>query len=343
MKSRLTWEKIILKLRNPFRVSYGVSQERQAYWIRLENDSGWGEGTIPPYYGVRQAEMVSFWQMAAESSKAFPDAPEEIVDWIGDSAPAPARCGLDLALHDRMARVHKIPLYQLLGLPYPKPKTSAFTIGSDLPDEMAKMAKQVAKFPIIKIKLGCDQYDMERLLQVRGARPDAHLWVDANGGWNLDDAMRYLRDLETLRVALLEQPLHKDDIVGMGKLQFTTKIPIVADESVQSQKDINVLAAAGVQGVNIKLMKVGGLAPALALIRQSQKLGLSVMLGCMIETSIGTTAMAHLSGLAAWLDLDASALIENDPFEGMTFDGEGTVRIPDRDGIGVSLKAKGQM
>jgi len=342
MKSRLTWEKIILKLRNPFRVSYGVSQERQAYWIRLENDSGWGEGTIPPYYDVRQTEMEAFWQMAAESSKAFPNLIEEIPDWIGDSGPAPARCGLDLAFHDRIACARKVPLYQLLELPYPKPKTSSFTIGSDHPDEMAIMAKQVAKFPIIKIKLGCDANDMERLSQVRAARPDAHLWVDANGGWTLDDAMLYLRDLEVLRVALLEQPLHKDDIVGMGKLQSKTKIPIVADESVQSKKDINALAAAGVQGVNVKLMKVGGLAPALAMIRQAQQLGLKVMLGCMIETSIGTTAMAHLSGLAAWLDLDASVLIENDQFEGMTFDGEGVVRIPDREGIGVSLKANSQ-
>jgi L-Ala-D/L-Glu epimerase len=340
MESRLTWEKITLHLRNPFRISYGVSEERQAYWIRLENDSGWGEGTIPPYYGVRQDEMETFWQQAAESAKKFPEKCEKITNWIGDSGPAPARCGLDIAFHDRIARLHHVPLYQLLGLPYPKPKTSSFTIALDAPKEMAKMATQVANFPIIKVKLGCDDQDIDRLSNVREARPDARLWVDANGGWTLDDALRYLPDLEINQIELLEQPLHKEDYSGMGKLQSVTKIHIVADESVQTMKNIEDLAAAGVKGVNIKLMKVGGLAPALIMIRRALQLEMKVMLGCMIETAIGTTAMAHLSGYAEWLDLDASALITNDPFKGMTLDDRCTVQISNREGVGVSFKSK---
>jgi L-Ala-D/L-Glu epimerase len=340
MDSRLTWEKITLHLRNPFRISYGVSEERQAYWIRLENDSGWGEGTIPPYYGVRQDAMEKFWQQAAESPKSFPEKCEEIADWIGDNGPAPARCGLDLAFHDRIARLHHVPLYQLLGLPYPKPKSSSFTIAVDAPKEMARMAAHVANFPIIKVKLGCDDLDIDRLSKIREARPDARLWVDANAGWTLDNALRYLPDLEANRIELLEQPLHKDDFGGMGKLQSVTKIYIVADESVQTMKNIEGLAAAGVTGVNIKLMKVGGIAPALSMIKRALQLEMKVMLGCMIETSIGTTAMAHLSGFAEWLDLDASALITNDPFEGMTLDDRCTVQIPKRDGIGVSIKSK---
>jgi L-Ala-D/L-Glu epimerase len=333
MESRLTWEKITLHLRNPFRISYGVSEERQAYWIRLENDSGWGEGTIPPYYGVRQDEMETFWQQAAESAKTFPEKCEEISDWIGDSGPAPARCGLDLALHDRIARLHHVPLYQLLGLPYPKPKTSSFTIALDAPKEMAKMATQVADFPIIKVKLGCDDLDMERLSNIREARPDARLWVDANAGWTLDEALYYIKDLEANKIELLEQPLHKEDFIGMGELQSVTKIQVVADESVQSLKNIEELAAAGVTGVNIKLMKVGGITPALKMIKRALQLEMKVMLGCMIETAIGTTAMAHLSGYAEWLDLDASALITNDPFEGMTLDDRCMVRIPKRKGL----------
>jgi L-Ala-D/L-Glu epimerase len=340
MVSRLTWEKITLQLRNPFRISYGVSEERQAYWIRLENDSGWGEGTIPPYYGVRQDEMQTFWQQAAESPKDFPKKCEEITDWIGDVGPAPARCGLDLAFHDRIARFNRVPLYQLLGLPYPKPKTSSFTIALDGPKEMARMASQVENFPIIKVKLGCDDLDMDRLLKIRAARPDARLWVDANGGWSLDDALRYLPDLEANQIELLEQPLHKEDLDGLGRLQSVTKIQIVADESVQSLKNIEELATAGVAGVNIKLMKVGGLAPALRMIRHALQLEMKVMLGCMIETSIGTTAMAHLSGYAEWLDLDASALIINDPFEGMTLDDRCMVQIPKREGIGISFRTK---
>ncbi|MBW6466691.1 MAG: dipeptide epimerase [Brevefilum sp.] len=341
MESRLTWEKITLQLRNPFRISYGVSEERQAYWIRLERDTGWGEGTIPPYYGVKQDQMESFWQQAAETRKDFPENCEEISDWISEigPGPAPARCALDLAFHDRIARLHHIPIYQLLGLPYPKPKTSSFTIALDTPKEMAIMAAQVAKFPIIKIKLGSDDLDMDRLSKIREARQDARLWVDANGGWTVDEALRYLPDLEANKIELLEQPLQKEDFYGMGKLQSATKIQIVADESVQSMKNIEELGAAGVTGVNIKLMKVGGLAPALKMIRRALQLEMKVMLGCMIETAIGTTAMAHLSGFAEWLDLDASALITNDPFEGMTLDDKCTVQIPSREGIGVAFKS----
>ena len=340
MESRLTWEKITLQLRNPFRIAYGVSEERQAFWIRLINDSGWGEGTIPPYYGVKQEEMESFWQQAAESPKPFPEKCEEICDWIGDTGPAPARCGLDLAFHDRIARLHHVPLYQLLGLPYPKPKPSSFTIALDGPKEMARMASQVDKFPIIKVKLGCDDLDMDRLSRIRAARPDARLWVDANGGWTLDEALRYLADLEANKIEMLEQPLDKEDLDGMGKLQSVTKIHIIADESVQTMKNIEALAAVGVTGVNIKLMKVGGLAPALEMIRRALQLEMKVMLGCMIETAIGTTAMAHLSGYAEWVDLDASALITNDPFKGMTLDDRCTVQIPKREGIGVSIKSE---
>jgi L-alanine-DL-glutamate epimerase-like enolase superfamily enzyme len=126
----------------------------------------------------------------------------------------------------------------------------------------------------------------------------------------------------------------------MGRLQSETQIPIVADESVQTPENIEDLAAAGVQGVNIKLMKVGGISPALKMIRRSKHLGLKVMLGCMIETAVGTTAMAHLGSCADWLDLDASALITNDPFKGMILDDTCTVRVPDRAGIGVRIKPK---
>lgn len=335
---KLTWQKITLKLRNPFRISYGTSETREAFWIRLKDDAGWGEGTIPPYYGVELKDMEAVWEKAAKKPAPFPDDPAKISDWIGDG-PAPARCALDLAFHDRISRAKKIPLYKLLSVPFPDSKVSSFTIALDTPTEMAKMAEQVGSYPIIKVKLGGDAQDLDRLSAIRSARSDASIWVDANGGWSLDEALHYLPDLELLRIDMLEQPLDKADIPGMGELQSKTRIPIVADESVQSIKHIDDLAAAGVAGVNIKLMKVAGLAPALVMIRHSRALGLKIMLGCMIETAIGTTAMAHLMGLADWLDLDASALITNDPFEGMTLDKHFMVRLPEKSGIGVMMKS----
>jgi len=337
MNNKLSWQKITLKLRNPFRLSYGTSEIRQAYWIRLKNDEGWGEGTIPPYYGIDHEAMTAVWQKAANSPVPYPDDPVEIPTWIGEG-PAPARCGLDLALHDRIARNLRIPLYKLLELPHPRPKPSAFTIALDTPEGMSRMARQVKNYPIIKVKLGGDAQDLDRLAAIRKSRPNVKLWVDANGGWTMNEAQQYLPELEALGIEMLEQPLDKANITDMGILQSKTKIPIVADESIQSFENLEEVALAGVQGVNIKLMKVGGISPAIRMIRKAKALGLKIMLGCMIETAIGTTAMAHLIGFADWVDLDASALIINDPFEGMTLDSTCTVRMPDRIGIGIKIK-----
>ncbi len=201
------------------------------------------------------------------------------------------------------------------------------------------MATKVKNYPIIKVKLGGDSQDLDRLAAIRNVRPDVRLWVDANGGWSLDEALHYLPGLEALGIEMLEQPLEKADISGMGLLQAKTKIPIVADESIQSFHDLEEIGQAKIKGVNIKLMKVGGLSSGLTMIRKAKALDLKVMLGCMIETAIGTTAMAHLMGLADWVDLDAPALITNDPFEGMSLDQNCMVQMPEGAGIGIKIRA----
>lgn len=334
----LTWQKIVLKLRNPFRLSYGTSETREAYWIRLHRDEGWGEGTIPPYYQISSLAMESYWERISKRNILLPDTVDDIAEWIDPTGPAPARCGLEIALYDRIARKQNQPLYQTLGLKRPEAKPSSFTIAVDTVIAMTEIALKVNHFPIIKVKLAGDTLDIERLAAVRKACPDAILLVDANAGWKFDQAITYLDDLMKFDVALLEQPLEAADIAGMGRLQKETNIPIVADESVQSIYDIERLANVGVRGVNIKLMKVGGIGPALEMIKKAADFDMQIMLGCMIETSIGTTAMAHLSGLAQWLDLDASMLISNDPFTGMHFDEHAVVSVSDQPGIGVSLK-----
>lgn len=337
LSTDLRWEKIILRLRNPFRLSYGVSETRQAYWLRLPNDEGWGEGTIPPYYGVKDEEMEAFWQAAGASKRLLPDDPAEIETWVGQSGPAPARCALELALYDRIGRRRALPLYALLGLPRPKPMPTSFTIAIDTPDAMAQMAQENRQMPIIKVKLGSDD-DEARLQAIRSARPDARLRVDANAGWTFDEAVRQVQRLEQYDLEMIEQPLPKDQIAAMGELQKLTHLPLVADESVQTLQDVEHLAAAGVRGINLKLMKVGGLSSGLRMLTRARELGLQVMLGCMVETSLGTTAMAHLAGLADWLDLDAPLLVSNDPFDGVTYSASLDLSVPDRPGIGVLIK-----
>ena len=332
--TRLTWEAITLKLHQPFRLSYGVSERRQAFWLRLAGDAGWGEAAIPPYYSVSQADMVAVWDAAARRTDPFPEDPDEIASWIGEEGPAPARCALDLALHDRIALQRKVPLYELLGLPRPSAPPTSFTISIASPAEMACTAAQSSDFAVIKLKLGSDD-DLARVAAVRAARPDARLYVDANAGWSPEEAVQQVQALAPYGLEMIEQPVPQHDIAGLGYVQAHTDVPVVADESVQTLADVEALAAAGVRGINLKLMKVGGLAPCLKMLRRSRELGLRVMLGCMVETSLGVTAMAHLAAWADWLDLDAPLLIANDPFEGLRYE-QGRIHLPERRGIGVT-------
>lgn len=338
--ANLTWQAVTLTLRNPFRLSYGVDETRTAYWVRLREDAGWGEGTIPGYYHIPAQAMFACWQAASQKQLPFPDDPAEVPAWVGSEGPAPARCALDLALHDRIAHQRGIPLHALLGLPRPVPAPTSFTIAIDSPEEMARQARAVASYPIIKVKLGSED-DLARLSAIRRARPDARLRVDANAGWSRTEAFEQVRALEPFDLEMIEQPLAKEDIEGLGLVQARTAVPVVADESVLTLEDVERLAAAGVRGINLKLMKVGGLSPALRMLRRARELGLQVMLGCMIETSVGVTAMAHLAGLADWLDLDPPLLVSNDPFDGITIDEYAVLSLPDRPGIGVIERALG--
>lgn len=334
---RLRWEKMTLQLVNPFRLSYGVSDTRETYWLRLEKDAGWGEATLPPYYGVDFSTFETYWQSVAAASRSLPETPGEIEAWLGSEGPPAARAALDLALYDRLGLAHNLPLYRLLDLPYPSGLSTSFTIAIDQPESMARMAAEHPNYPIIKVKLGSDD-DLTRLRAIRDARPDARLRVDANAGWQYEEALRYLPLLEMLDLEMIEQPLAKDEFEAMGRLQKQTAIPLVADESVRTLADLERLAAAGVAGINLKLMKIGGLAPTLRLLKRGRELGLKIMLGCMVETSLGTTAMAHLCGLADWIDLDAPLLIANDPFDGVTYDKNLRLHVPERPGLGVILR-----
>lgn len=333
----LRWQRLTLVLRHPFRLSYGVSETRQTYWLRLGEDVGWGEATLPPYYGVDLSVCEAYWAQRAGADRNLPRSLEEVLAWVGETGPAPARCALEMAVLDYLARQAGQPLYRWLGLPAPPRLPTSVTIAIDTPDAMAEMARRMQAYPVLKLKLGGAE-DLERLARVRAARPDAEIRVDANAGWTLDEAQAYLPRLEALGIAMIEQPLPKSAVVEMGQLQSMTHIPIVADESLQTFADVEALAAAGVQGINVKLMKTGGLLNALQIIRRARELGLKILLGCMIETSLGTTAMAHLAALADWLDLDAPLLIANDPFEGLTYDAEGRIQVPERPGIGVFLR-----
>lgn len=336
----LTWEKITLDLKVPFRLAHGVSESRRVHWIRLPRDEGWGEAAIPPYYQIPETEMVGLWEAKARSAVPLPNHLEKISDWVGDEGPAPARCALDMALHDRLARKQSIPLHALLGLPRPRPVETTFTIPIADPAKMASLAARAKAFPRLKIKLGSED-DAVRLSAVRKARPDASLIVDANAGWKTKEAIARIHDLERFAIELVEQPVAADDIKAMGAVQGQIDIPVVADESACTLDDIEKLSAAGVRAVNLKLQKIGGIAPCLKMITRARQLGMQIMLGCMIETSLGVTAMAHLSPLADWIDLDAPLLVAHDPFAGVTYEGA-RLHMPQGPGVGVRPRTRAE-
>ncbi len=333
-KPRLTWEKIKLMFHNPFRLSTGESTTRIAHWIRLAGDQGWGEGTIPPYYNIPEEEIISCWERAAVNENPYPDDPLDISAWVGFEGPAVARAALDLALHDRIGKIRGIPLYELLELNKPKPVPTAYTIAISSREDMARLALEYSDYSIIKLKLGSDD-DIGRVAAVRNARPDAKIYLDANAAWSAAEAVLIIKELTPYQIDLIEQPVPGNDIDGLGFVQEHTNIPIVADESLRTSEDLEALAKAGVRGINLKIMKLGGLIPTLQILLRARELGLKVMLGCMAETSLGATAMAHLSSLGDWFDLDSPLLITNDPFIGVQYD-SGQLRVPDLPGIGVT-------
>lgn len=342
MNKRLSWTELTLNLKNPFTVSYGSSTTRTAYWIRLDNDEGWGEGTIPFYYGIDFKTMTDYWDLAAQKQDPFPESIEEIPLWIDKTAPPPAQTALDIAFYDRIGKQQRKPIFELLGIPKPLPMTTSYTISIDTPEAMAAMAASIQSYPFIKIKLGApgeEDLDEARLKAIRAVRPDARLRIDANAGWKAEDAIRLVKRLEKFDLELIEQPTAKKDFQGMGRVQSRTAIPIVADESVQTLNDIDQLHAVGVQGINLKLMKCGGLTNGLAMLKRAKSYEMKVMLGCMVETSVGVGAMAHLMGLADWIDLDTPMLISNDPFQGLQYTDQAKLIPPTGFGIGLELKS----
>lgn len=338
----LKWIRHELVLKTPFTVSYGSSAIRTAFILRGA-DGSLGEGTIPFYYGVDFNEMTDAWDRAAPL--AFPISVDEISASIADafpnSLPSPAAAALDIVYHDHLARELGLPIHALYGLPAPKPMTTSYTISIDTPEKMAEMALKIRDYPYLKVKLGApgqEDLDEERIRAIRKARPEAKLRIDANAGWDADGAIRLIHRLEKYDLELVEQPTAKDDFTGMGKVQKATGLPIVADESVRTLEDIERLAEADVRGINVKLMKSGGIAPVLAMIRRAKDLGMGVMLGSMVETSVGVAAMTQLMGFADWIDLDTPLLIANDPFDGLRYTGNALLIPPSGLGLGLTIK-----
>ena len=320
-----------LQLQHPFKIARRATDAfRQV--ISVEIDGGIGETAPARFYG----ETVHTVSAALESiAPALPKDLEAIQDVMsvveatlgGNYA---AKSAIDMALHDRLGKKLGVPLYQLWGLNPHKTPCTSFTIGLDEPEIMAEKTRRADAYPILKVKLGTPQ-DIEIIQKLREVT-DKPIYVDANTAWTPKEAVRKIRELAKYGVELIEQPTKPNDLTGLKFVREHSELPIIADESVKRASDIPVLAAC-VDGINIKLVKCGGLLEAHRMINVARAHGLLVMIGCMIESSLGITAAAHLTPLVDYADLDGHLLIANDPYTGVTLD-KGQLILPNRPGIG---------
>jgi L-alanine-DL-glutamate epimerase-like enolase superfamily enzyme len=311
--------------------------------VRVQTNGGdFGLGEAPvttAYYGETLETALSVLpQMAAVaelSAGGDPSRLEAIEKAIGRTVAGnfAAKAGISAAIHDLFGKMLGLPLWKLWGLD-PRAPLSSFTIALDDVGEMRERVREAASFPILKIKVGTPD-DEVVLRMIRDEAPEKRLRVDANTGWTARQAMEALPMLEDFRVELLEQPLHPDDLEGFRCLARRSRIPIVADESCRTAADIPGLAGA-VGVVNIKLAKCGGLREAVRMVHVARAHGMEVMLGCMIESTLGIAAAVQIAPLVDYVDLDGAALLASDPFSGPGIEPDGRVRFSDEPGLGVS-------
>lgn len=321
-----------LNLRHTFRLARGASDKRDNLIIELEHQGLTGLGEAAPI-----ARYGQDWKSAAAAAEVMVDRldhPRGFYDATNRVAvpgqPA-AEAAVDMALRDLVGKRLEIPLYELLGIdPAATPPTS-YTIGMDTPEVVAKKVEEASDFEILKIKMGSD--DDRQILETVRDMTDRPLRVDANEGWTLEGAAERLEWLESMGVELVEQPLPEGELEAMVELRRLSPLPLIADESVHRATDIPQLAR-GFDGINIKLMKCGGIGEALRMIAAARAHNMQIMLGCMVETSLAITAAAHLSPLVDFADLDGNLLVDNDPFIGATVE-DGRLVLPAEPGLGV--------
>lgn len=334
-------ESVILDLtpRHAFRISRGEKRRVRNVVVRLTSGGieGWGEASPNPFYnetpeGVRER----IHSAEALLDKARPEKPEDILRLWNDLWPtlAPSRaaqCALDLALWDLAAKQAGVSVRELATGAQSEPVVSFCTIGLSTPEEWPVKLAELEGFPRIKIKSDASG-SLEMIRKVRATSP-AELAVDANCAWLSTDLPDRSHALAELGVSFIEQPLPPSENAAMAACLPRCALPVFADESCVQAEDVESMKG-HFDGFNIKLVKCGGLTPGLAMLRRGRELGIKVMVGCMLETSLLVSAGAVLGAATDYADLDGAWLLDDDPFVGITF-ARGILTPPDRPGLGV--------
>ncbi len=330
---------IDLKLSTPFRISRGVqhTSPNAIVEVRYNEYIGYGEASPAEYYGESVETVLACVAMFAGNLGEDPFLIDDIMrrlDKIIRLNPS-AKAAVDMAIYDIVGKMLGVPLYKLLGLNPARTPYTSFTIGLDSPAQMAKKALLAKDYPILKIKVGT-RHDIEILKAIRDVSA-AIIRVDANAGWTPKEAIKTINAIAQYNIEFVEQPIPAQDLGGLKLIRDNVPLPIIADESAVTVDDIPRISEC-VDGINIKLMKCGGIYHALKMIHVARAHNLRIMLGCMIESSLAITAAAHLTPLVDYADLDGHLLIEDDPFVGVGIE-NGKLALTDEPGLGVRERA----
>ena len=317
MKLRTAIEEI--HLRHTFTISRESQDVVRGVTVELSDGDlvGFWEASPSSFYGEDaegvQADLQLLEELAAGADPLhYRDVLEQAAEILGDRRGA--LCAFDTALFDLASRKLGVPLWRLLGLDPARIPLTSFTIGIDTIEQMLSKLQEARDYPILKVKLGTPQ-DIEIIRQLR-RETDAVFRVDANCGWTVAETIEKSAELKALGVEFIEQPLPPGQLEAMEEVCRRSALPVIADENSVIPEDIPALAGR-FHGINIKLVKCGGILPALRMVHLARTLGLQVMFGCMIETSILISAAAQLGPLADYLDLDGNVLIQDDPYAGV--------------------------
>jgi L-alanine-DL-glutamate epimerase-like enolase superfamily enzyme len=336
---KLSLERRKLHLRHPFLIARSMddtSTEREMLFVRIEHKGkvGWGEAAPTSYYhqtlDSSEAALKAMGEMLGNDPFALDRILDPIYARFADQSAAIA--ALDGALHDLIGKLLDMPVWKLLGLDAEREPLTSFTIGIDKPEVMAAKVREASEYPILKIKIGTPDDDAV-LTAVRREAPNKTLYVDANCGWTSANVLERMKSTWRYKIECIEQPTPPDDLKGLAAVRAAGLGPILADESCIGVDD--VLRCVGVfDGINIKLSKCGGMRRALQMIHTARSAGLRIMIGCMLETSVGLAAAAHLGPLVDYLDLDGHLLLADDPFDGLG-GAAGQLTLTDRPGLGL--------
>lgn len=326
-----------LPLRHPFTISRYTVTIQKTVVVTISDGaySGYGEATVNPYYHStveRLTATLSKIQSAVDfNSGMHPKQMWEMIQpLVGEDYFA--LCAVDMAYWDFYAKQHHLTVRHFFSQENTKTPLTSYTIAIDSIEVMQQKILEMP-WPIYKIKLGTEQ-DIEIVQKLRTVT-DAVFRVDANAAWTPDQTIAYSKILANLNVEFIEQPLKANDIEGMKKVKRQSVLPIIADESCQREEDVN-LCCELFHGINIKLMKCGGITPALRMIEAARKNGVSIMAGCMTESTVGISGLVQIAPLLDYLDADGALLLASDIAVGVAFN-FGKIEYPDSFGTGAVL------